>query len=51
METLRSWILRICHVIRTVAFTNQSRLSFARLGALVFEPAVDLFSVGSLHKE
>ena len=29
METLRSWILRICHVIRTVAFTNQPRLSFA----------------------
>ena len=34
METLRSWVLRICHVIRTVAFTNQPRLSFANLGAI-----------------
>eukprot|EP00441_Pelagodinium_beii_P041338 CAMPEP_0197644914 /NCGR_PEP_ID=MMETSP1338-20131121/17736_1 /TAXON_ID=43686 ORGANISM="Pelagodinium beii, Strain RCC1491" /NCGR_SAMPLE_ID=MMETSP1338 /ASSEMBLY_ACC=CAM_ASM_000754 /LENGTH=1454 /DNA_ID=CAMNT_0043218391 /DNA_START=9 /DNA_END=4373 /DNA_ORIENTATION=+ len=28
METLRAWILRICHVIRTVAFMKQPRLSF-----------------------
>lgn len=35
METLRSWILRICHVVRSVAFTNQPRLSFSEDGAKI----------------
>eukprot|EP00931_Biecheleriopsis_adriatica_P055980 TRINITY_DN33185_c0_g1_i1.p1 TRINITY_DN33185_c0_g1~~TRINITY_DN33185_c0_g1_i1.p1 ORF type:complete len:3737 (+),score=795.69 TRINITY_DN33185_c0_g1_i1:1026-12236(+) len=30
METLRSWVLRICHVVRTVAFLRQPRLSFEK---------------------
>ncbi|CAK9028783.1 4 [Durusdinium trenchii] len=44
MDTLRSWILRICHVVRSVAFTNQPRLSFSEDGAkLVTEDEENIF--------